>query len=227
MAATLVYIGQQAMDGYLQNFRSNSEFFTLEDFVFRAATIIAEFYQKSYDAQYAMNRADKTDEVISFSSDMLSEQDLKVERKKQETFATLTAPIMAFIHDKQTTGAQELIPVIPYDAKLERSNITETWQYNLMPLTNRIFWRLQGNRILFFKNGFSNINEVKLLYIPAVMDKDGNVQEQALIADGVAEMAINATVMKMKQEKDGIVIKELNDGNQNKVLQNEANLVKP
>jgi len=227
MAVTLTYIGQQAMDGYFQNFRDNSSFFVLEDFMLRAATIIAEFYQKSYDAQYAMNRADKSDEVISFSSDILSEQDLKVERKDQEVFSTLAFPVMAFIHDKQSTGAQELIPVNPYNAQLERSNITEVWQYKLMPLTERIFWRLQGDKIKYFKNGFANINEVKLLYVPAVLDKSGNVQADALIADGVAEMAINSTIMKMKGEKDGVVVKKLNDENDNKVLQNEVNLVRP
>jgi hypothetical protein len=227
MGVTLKYIGQAAMDGFFQNFRDNSSFFILNDFIFRAATIIADFYQKSYDAQYAMNRADKTDEVISFSSDILSEQDLKVERKNQEVFAKLQYPIMAFIHDKQTTGAQELIATNPYNAQLERSNITETWQYKLLPLTNRIFWRMQGERILFFKNGFANINEVKLLYVPAVMDRNGKVLDDTLIADGVAEMAINTTIMKMKAEKDGVVIKELNDGQSNKILQNEANLVKP
>jgi hypothetical protein len=86
---------------------------------------------------------------------------------------------------------------------------------------------MQGERILFFKNGFANINEVKLLYVPAVMDRNGKVLDDTLIADGVAEMAINTTIMKMKAEKDGVVIKELNDGQSNKILQNEANLVKP
>lgn len=227
MAVTLSYIAQATMDNFFQNYRANGEFFVFEDFALRAATTIADYYQKSYDAQYAMNRQEKTDEVISFSSEMLSEQILKVERKDQEVFATLTAPIMAFIHDKQTTGAQELIPVNPHDAQLERSNITELWQLRLNPLTNRIFWYVQGNTIRFFKKGFGNINEVKLLYVPAAMDANGNIQLDALIADGVADMAINVTVLKMKQVKDGIVVKEINDGQGNKILQNEANLVKP
>lgn len=225
MPATLKYIGQTAMDNFFQDYRPNGGFFTLDDFVLRAATTIAEFYQKNYDAQYQMNRQEKSDEVISFSSDILSEQDLTIEKKDGEIFATLVAPIMAFIHDKQSTGAQELIPISPNDVQLERSNITETWQYRLIPYTNRIFWRLQGDKIKFFKNGRCNINAVKLLYIPAVMDKDGNLQYDALIADGVADMAINITVLKMKQVKDGIVVKELNDGQGNKILQNEANLV--
>lgn len=227
MAIQLQYIGQSAMDGYFQTYRDNSGFWTLEDFILRAATIIADFYQKSYDAQWQVNRQEKTDEVISFSSEILSEVDLVVEKEKGEQFVTVPIPVMAFLHDKQSTGIQELLPINPHDAQLERSNITELWQLKLNPLTNRIFWYKRGDKIFFYKKGVCNINEVKLLYVPSVMDAEGNIQVDALIADGVAEMAINMTILKMKQEKDGVVVKKLNDLNENKILENESNLVKP
>lgn len=226
MGVVLKYIGQSAMDGYLQNYRTASDFWTLQDFIMRAATVIAEFYQRSYDAQYQMNRQDKTDEVISFSADILSEQDLKVERKDGDLVSTLDYPVMSFIHDKQTSGVQQVIPLKPNDVSLERSNITEIWQLKLNPLTNRIFWVATRGKLSFYKKGFCNITLVKVLYVPAVMNESGEVNEDALIADGVAEMAINMTILKMKQEKDGIIIKELNDGNSNKALENELNLVK-
>lgn len=223
MAVTLKYIAQAAMDNFLQNYRSNSDFWTLDDFMLRAATTIAEFYQKSYDAQYQMNRAEKADEVISFAPEILSEQVLRVINKDGEKYATLEFPAMSFLHDNQSTGIQDVLPLSPNNAQLERSNIYETYQYNLLPFSNRIFWRMRGMKILFFNNGRGNINEINVLYVPAVMDRDGNVLEDTLIADGVADMAINVTPLKLKQQKEGVVIKQTNDLNANPILQTELN----
>jgi hypothetical protein len=227
MPATLKFIGQAAMDNYFLNYRVGSDFFNLQDFTLRAATTIAEYYQKIYDQQYAMNRADKTDEVVAFPTEILSEQELQVERKENEIFATLLIPTMAFLGDNQTSGIQDVIPVSPFDAQLERSNVSEVWQYKLLPFTNRLFWRLESGKIKFFKKGRGNINIIRVLYIPAVMDIEGNIFEDAQIADGVADMAINLTVAKFKQLSAATIVKELNDGSANKILENETNLVKP
>lgn len=223
MAVTLKYIAQAAMDNFLQNFRSNSDFWTLDDFMLRAATTIAEFYQKSYDTQYQMNRAEKIDEVISFAPEILSEQVVKVVHKNGERYAMLDLPAMSFLHDNQSTGIQFIQPISPNDVKLERSNMFESYIYGLLPFSNSIFWSVRGMKLVFFTTGRGNINEINVFYVPAVMDREGNIIQDALIADGVADMAINITPLKLKQQKDGVVIKQTNDLNANSIVQTELN----
>lgn len=229
MGMPLKYIGQAAMDNFLQNYRTSSDFWTLDDFILRAATTIADYYQKVYDQQYAMLRNDKTDEIVAFPTEILSEQVLEVEKKDGEAFVTLLAPQMSFMGDNQTSGIQEVVSIKPRGVQLERSNISEGWQNKLLPFTGRIFWSVEGERIVFFKKGFCNIGLIKLYYVPAIMKRNGELLQDAIIADGVADMAINATVAKMKQLSTGTVVKESNDGNSNKTMESEINkeAVKP
>lgn len=226
MAVPLKYIGQAAMDSYLQNYRTGSDFFTLYDFTLRAATTITDIYQKYYDQQYAMLRADRQQEVVAFPSEMLLDQVLEVEKVDEEYIAKLQFPFMGFMGDNNTCGVQEIIPIKPATVELERSSISEPWQYKLLPFTGRIFWRAQREAIKFFKKGFCNISIVKVLYVPAIMDVHGTLLDDALIPDGLVDQAIVQTVAKMKGIAQGTVVKELNDGQSNKILENEANLVK-
>ena len=226
MSVPLKHIGQAAMDNYLQNYRTATDFFTLYDFTLRAATTITDIYQKYYDQQYAMLRADRQQEIVAFPTEMLAEQVLNVETKDGVVSEKLLFPNMGFMGDNNTCGIQEVIAVKPAGVELERSNVSEPWQYKLLPFTGRIFWRIESGSIKFFKKGFCNISVVQVFYVPAIMDVYGNLLDDALIPDGIADQAIVQTVAKMKGLAQNTTVKELNDGNSNKIPQNEANLVK-
>jgi len=198
------------MDQFFQNFKSASEFFVLDDFIFNCAAALGEFYLQAFEAQRGELRQEKQDEVVAFSHDWLSEGVLKV----KDLEAAIDFDFMSFPNDKQDSGIQEVFSVKPANVDLERSNLTEIWQYKFLPLTNRIFWRIDRKKIKFFNKGEGNISEVRVLYVPA----RSNTME---VPQSLVQYAIDTTVMKMKEKAQAVVVKKSLDGNQNKVLQTE------
>lgn len=224
---TLNYIGQAAMDNYYLNYRGNADFFGLDDFVFRAGAIINDFYQKTFMTKYNELRQEKINkaELVGFNVDMLSSQDLEVKlhREMQEYRATLSQPVMTFSYDQSETGYQLVTPLSPKKVNIERTSISELWQVQYLPFTNRIFWYPDNGDLVFLKKGDCNISKVRLYYIPSLRNKDGEVVGDTPIGDGLAHMAITTTVMTMKQQAEGTVVKETNDLNPNKVMESEIN----
>jgi len=224
---TLNYIGQTAMDDFYQNYRGNADFFGLEDFVFRAGAIIGEYYQKLFMAKYNELRQEKINkaELVGFNVDMLSQQDLtlKLNKEMQEYRATLSQPVMTFTFDQSETGYQLVMPLTPRNVNIERTSISELWQVQYLPFTNRIFWYPDNGELVFLKKGNCNVSKVRLYYVPSLRNKDGEVIADAPISDAIVQMAVTTTVAAMKQEAQGVVVKETNDLNPNKNLESEIN----
>jgi hypothetical protein len=216
MPQPLPIVSQRSMDLYYQSYKSSSQFFDLDDFIFHCGSTLADIYQNEARLKYAELRQSKSDEVVSFPADWLLEQKIKVERKDNETFATLDKPVMGFSYDNQVLGVQEVVSFKPLGTKLERTTQAARWQSDLLPFTNRVFWYAQGEKVYFFNKGGCNIQEVKVFYVPSI-GKD------MLVPDGVVKMVIDQTVATMKGLGQGTVVKKDIDGNQNMVTQTEMN----
>lgn len=214
MAQKIAIVAQYAMDQFYQNYRGNSDFFELSDFIFQCGASISEAYLQGYELRRQELRQEAKEEIVSFSHDWLLEQDLKVERKQKETYATLKQMPLSFPYDKQDSGIQDLFALDPAGTDLERSNITEIWQQKYYPPTDRIFWWLDQGRIKFYNKGICNVNVVRVLYVPTISD-------DMLVPDGVVELAVVNTVAKLKQLAQGVVIKKSLDGNDNKTIETE------
>jgi hypothetical protein len=221
MAVQLRFIGQSSMDLYYRDFKGNTGFFELDDFIFRAATTVADYYQKTYEQKYQELRQTKSakDELVGVDQDLLSSQELEF----KDNIATLLYPVMSFLYDKSNVGYQFLLPIQPSDVKFERASLDEVWQFDYLPKSNRIFWLPQQGKIRLQKNSTCTIQKAELLYIPSVIDKTGKVFGEAMVADGVAAIAINQTVAAMKGLSDSTIVKESLDGNENKTIQTEVN----
>jgi hypothetical protein len=140
MAEQLTITAQRCMDLYYQSFKSSSQFFDLDDFVFYTGATITDIFQQEAKQQYAELRAAKQDSVVSFPADWLLEQKLKVQRKNNKTYAVLEQPVMSFSFDNQILGLQDVLPIRPADVIFERTTQSAEWQNRLTPYTNRIFW---------------------------------------------------------------------------------------
>lgn len=220
MAVTLKYIGSSAQDLYYRDFKGNTGFFELDDFIFRAGVTVAEFYQKLYEQKYQELRQERTqkDELVGIDPDLLSVQELAV----KDNEAVIEFPVMSFLYDQSSTGYQFVMPVNPKGVKLERCSMAEIWQFDYLPTSNRILWLPQNGKLKFKTTGNCNIQAVELYYIPSVMSKEGKVFGDTMIADGVANIAINQTVATMRQI-EAKVVKESLDGNSNATLETEIN----
>lgn len=216
MAEQLPIVAQRTMDQFFQSYKSSSQFFDIDDFIFYTGATIADIYRQEAQTKYTELRSLRQEEVVSFPADWLLEQRLKIARKDNETYAELIEPVMSFSWDNQVIGVQDILPVKPVDAIFERTTQDAAWQNRHVPFTSRIFWYAKGKRILFQNKGGCNINEVSVLYIPAI-------NNSMLVPETIAKMAIDQTVATMKQLGQGTVVKKSTDGNQNMVMEGEIN----
>lgn len=227
MAVKLSLIGQYAMDAYYKEYKGNTGFFELNDFIFKAAATIADYYQRMYDAKYLELRQEKRakEELVGFDPDILSVQELEIDNSLNgKSEVNLKYPVMSFLSDKSGVGYQFLLPLQPSSGvTLERSSMDELWLYNYIPTTHRIFWRPQNGKLRFYKNALCNIQTVELYYIPSVMNSDGEILGDAMIPDGLMDVAVNKTVATMRGIEQGQVVKMANDGNENKIMETEVN----
>lgn len=215
-ATPINIVAQYTMDEYYLNYKSETDFFTLQDFIFHCGATLTGAFQQGFDAMRAELRAEKQDEVVAFSHNWLSQTDvLQVQRQNNQVFVELDQPVMSFLTDAQNTGIQEIIPIAPTDVELERSNISQIWQFKLLPATNRIFWYPVGNKINFFNKGDCHIQQLQVLYIPGISDT-------MLVPGGLVNYAISTTLAVMKQLNEGTVVKKSLDLNQNKIINTEV-----
>lgn len=217
MPESLPIIAQRTMDLYFQSYKSSSQFFDIDDFIFYTGATISDIYQQEAKQQYAELRALKMESVVSFPADWLLEQPLKVKRKDGEIFAELEQPVMGFSFDNQILGLQDVIPIKPRDILFERTTQSAAWQNRLTPITNRVFWYGMKDKVVFLNNGNCNVSEVSVLYVPAI-------NNSMLVPEGIVNMAINQTVATMKQLAQATIEKKGTDGQgQNKTIETEMN----
>lgn len=216
MAQILKNIAQAAMDIYYGDFATDSDFFTIEDFITYCANTTTDLYLQEYRIKYQELRQEKSDEVVGFSHEWLASEMLEFKSEDGELVAKMKKRVMSFPFDTQGVGLQDVVAITPKGVSMERSNPTEFWQYKYLPTSNRVFWRLDGDTVRLYKNGSCTISKAKVYFVPT-MDKDTEVP------DAIANYVITTTVMNMKQIQAGVVIDKSADGNQNKILQTEIN----
>jgi len=216
MGLSIQLTAQASLDLFYQNYKSSSDFWTIEDFVIHCAGIVGNIYQQGYKEQYAEFRQEKRDEVISFDPATLNEQIVKVERKGSELVACLEHTVMSFPFDTQGVGLADIIPTRPLNGViLERTTSTALWQLKYVPYTNIIWWYLQRDKVKFINKGSCNLHEVTISYVPSINDPNFEVP------DGIVEFVITTAAMTIKQGANAVVVKKSLDGNQNKIMQTE------
>lgn len=222
MATPLNIVASYAQDAFLQNYRVPTDFFDITDWVFHTAAAAAKFYQDLYEKEYARMRVDgQGSEVAAFSNDFLSDQFLKIEKKDGEIFATLTQQVFSFTYDQSNVGVQNVFVNVPRPSyELERSDIDEDWQFQYLPISNKIFWQLDGNLIRIKTTGACNVQEIRVIYVPEINSNNPETQ----LPDGIVRDVITMAVSTMKELAKGVIVKKELDQNENKSLQTESNL---
>lgn len=224
MPQQLKYVGQMAMDQFYQQYKGDEDFWELEDFISMCGNTIASIYLTFYQQEYAMLRADRNTDGISFDAGWLLEQEATVEKKGNKLLAILDKPVMTFPYDKSSIGVQNVFISDPETSdELERSSISTLWQLNYIPKTNRIFFYSDVSAakcdvissLGFVNKGNCNIKKVRVLYVPTMVDENANVP------DGIIGDAIIKTVLAMRQIETGNVVDQTANQNSNKILQTE------
>lgn len=217
MGVPIRTVGQYALDAFIGNYRSESDFFDLSDFIFHCGATLGEFYRQEFLSKYAELRQEKKDEIVTFDPDVLNEVVLKVEKKDGEWFAEMKEKVFSFPFDQQTSGVQYIFPTKPHGScGMERTTVSAVWQLQHFPVVSKIFWWASSRRINLYTNNGSNVAEIKVLYVPAI-------SEDMTVPDSLVQMVVNTTVGNMKGLLQQNVVKATQDLSPNKILQTEIN----
>ena len=211
MPKQLKYIAQQCLDLFYQNYKSDIEFWVLDDAISFAGNAAAGLYQEFYQQEYAMLRSEVKDSVIQFDTGWLDEQILPVKAVDGLFIADLKYPVMTFPYDRQQIGIQN---VIYKQQDLDRISYSAAYQLKYLPVTPNMFFYGDRNRIVITNTGTKVIDEVRVLYVPSM-------NAEANIPDGITEKVIMATLNLMRQAADKTVVKKSLDQNVNKILETE------
>lgn len=225
MPQQLKYVAQLAMDNFYNEYKGETDFWDLEDFITQCGNQIAAIYTSFYQQAYGMLRQEKKEEVVSFDAGWLLQQVVAVKKDvNNKMYATLDCPVMTFPYDQNSIGVQNVFITDPYiENECERTGLSALWQLKYLPKTNRTFFYSDvasincdiASQIGLVNKGSCNVKQVTVYYIPVMNNGE------AIVPDGVISDAITKTVLTMKQMEAGVVVDTTNDGNSNKVLQTE------
>lgn len=227
MPQQLKYIAQLAMDSFYQSYKTQDDFWEIEDFISLMGNTIAGMYLAIYQQDFAMLRQEKKDEVVSFDSGWLLEQEIDVKKEGRNLIGYLDAPVMTFPYDRSSIGIQNVFITEPFsDNETERVTLSSLWQLKHLPKVDKVFFctdlsstkdcdKAGLGKIIFVNKGDCNIKKARVLYVPTM--NDGN----AWVADGIISDAITKTVLSMKQIEQGTIVDSTNNGNENKIIQSE------
>lgn len=212
MATPINIVSQFAMDSFYQDYKSDSEFFDLPDFVFHTGSTLGDYYRNEFSQKYGEIRQEKSDEIVTFTDDVLIPVTLNVKNNVSDPLP----PIMSFAYDRQNTGLQEVLVTKPDGVIIDRTNIAQIWMLRYLPVTNRIFWYLDRGVIKFYNIGINNVQTIDALYVPGV-------GPTMMVPDSLIDWCVNNTVQKMKAIKQGTVVKKSIDGQTNSLPETEIN----
>ncbi len=212
MATPLPIVAQYCMDDYYSNYKQDSQFFELSDFIFAAGATLGDYYKNEFLAKYNEIRQEKSEEIVTFSPDILIDKVVDV----KDGIAKFGESYMSFLYDRNSVGIQIIQVVKPEGdcVDLERSNLAQLWQLKLLPATNTIFWIVERGNIRFYNKGEFNVQKVRVFYVPGI-------GENTLVPDSLVDWVVSNTVVKKKQINQGNVVKKAINENPNMVLESE------
>lgn len=219
MAVPIAIAAQRSMDLFYTNYKTNSDFFELDDFISHCAGVLGAVYQDGYQKMRAEMRQEKKDEIISFDADILVEQLLDVVEKEGELYSILKNPVMAFPYDEQSVGIQNIFDGLGRQIRFERTTLSAAqFQLEYVPVGNIIWYYKVKDRLKFVNKTPYRLGSIKVWTVPSVTDPE------LMVPDGVYEYVITTAAMTIKEGGKGAVVKKSLDGNQNKLIQTEADL---
>lgn len=217
--ATKQIVGQQLMDLYYKQYKTNSDFFDLDDFIRFVGNAWAYLLVQEYKENYALMAKEGVIDVVGFSHDFIQEQVVDVRQEGNTYFGRLKSPIMGFPYDQRTTGIQNVFPIGNQGCgEIIRASIDEQWMDCYLPRTSKRFWHLQTRDKMIFTNiEQCNLKKVSVLYIPAPEDPN------LIITEGKVGEVLSAAMLLMKGEENKI-IPSVNNQNKDRIIQTEADL---
>jgi hypothetical protein len=210
----IVETAQRMMHLFYQDYKSNDDFFDLEDFIPFAGAAYGTILQDMFDKKRAEMRNEGENGYVDLPGEWLIEQEIKLEKAVMSF--TLPERPMSFLRDENSIGIQH-IEAGNGCGRFHRARISEKWKAAHFPPTKDVWYYLVGDRVRFLNNPVCQPEAVTIFYVPNVNSKNLNLSDAALSA--VWDMGITL----MKKSKEGVIVDKTNDGNPNKTIETEVN----
>lgn len=211
-------IAQHIMDLYYQEYKSQEDFFELHHFEFMVSAAYYKLLQMEYERQYNKNLSEEGIGFITLSQDWLIKDRLELKKEKDgdRYYIELNTKPFSFLFDKQNSGIQNVIAATGKRCQdYIRTSLQERFMLCNVPITNKGYWYLEGEKTIFFEKLKCKPDEIDVYYISQLENGKGGV------ANGMQADIIQWVMSMFTQAKQGVVIDMTNDGNPNKVLQTE------
>lgn len=216
MGVNVKILAQTAMDRFYRQYKTDSDFFDIPDFISAIGFALSTFYLSVYKERYAEIAAQKTDEVVSFDPLTLNTQRVALEKEGDVFVGKFSKPVMSFAYSNSSPGIQKVSVALPknnYGKSVELLN--EQWQIKLIPKSNFLFYTPIPNGISISSSCLFDVEEVNVLYVPSISGDDYEVP------DVLTDMVLDKTVASFHQLPG--VVKKTNDQNQNMTIETEIN----
>lgn len=223
MQKRLADTAQIVMDLYLQNYRTDEDFFNLEHFKYLCGVVFYKLLEDDYKLQRKESFQEHGFTEITLPSNMLIEEVVKVKYDNDTEFyiGETKHPVIIFPYDAIANGIQSIFNNIKGGCKeFIRESYKRRWALCDLPVTSNVYWFGEGGKIYFKATANCKLEKLKVRYASDPSDEsfgeDGGMIDQTkekAIIDGVWEMMVKA--------KNGVVVDMTNNGNPNKRIQSE------
>ena len=207
-------LAQDIMDLYYQDYKAAEDFFDLDHFVRQ----VKYSYDRLLKEEYERRRQELRQEgivrelIVTLDQSWLSAKEFDI--KGDTTELDLEEKVFSFPFDTNSIGVQDVV-ALDYACILARATESELWMLKYAPKTDTTFWYVKEAGKIGIKKACGK-GRIKVLYVPSISDKMD-------ISDALASAIQKDVLLTMMQARQGTVINETNDGNQNKSAQTELN----
>lgn len=216
-------VGQHAMDAFLQQYRGNADFWDIDDFIQFSGMAFGKIMKEAYKALKDEMRADREDGYVEFSTDWNVEVTIDVKSDAKGPFADLPNKFMSFPFDIWSTGIQHVYPDQNSGCgEFLKTSLSSVWELcYVVGASTTFFWGEFGQRIRFKSGNDCVPKKIQVLYIPSSDNEQYEVPDT--LEMDVIGLCLNLMIESKNQRP---VLKRVNDGNFNAVLQEESNFKK-
>jgi hypothetical protein len=217
---TLELLAEKTMDLYYQQYKSQEDFFELEDFMFYCSVAYAFLLQEDYNEMYKASKQDTGIAEGEINPEWYVPEVLNVKRNPvtDEWEAQLTNKPFSFRFDKTFSSIGNIEAAGGNCQKFIRSHANRNNFRDRLPNTKNVYWYPQGRKITF-KNVKCGLKSVRIYYIPSLAD----LAPETEISEAFGEPVMKRTLALMFEARNGKVINLTNDQNVNAVMESEIN----
>ena len=218
--AKLYEVAEMAQNLYFQGYAGRTEFFDEDDFMYNCATKYSEIINKKFQDFRVANKAETGFSNVEINAQWLITQvvdKLEFDELQQRWYAKTDQNIFSFDFDSFGNGLNGVRPYGRNNCNLKKISNQEIRFYDIVPFTPDIYYFVEGKNQVHFLN--KPPLPLSLYYIPEVLGSD----ENCVLSDNVVNEVIMATLQLMFGAKNGNVVPEADDGNQNEVMGQQTN----